>query len=92
MPADGGKCHWETETFLEQLAHAFAQKTQESWKAWKTLLTLQLTMEIIKGSSHCLRWPRKKIAFERIPAAELDRNLCVRTQIIWNMNMEFSHQ
>ena len=82
------KCHEEIETLLEQLAHAFSVKTGESWKAWKTLLTLQLAMEIIKGSSLCLRWPRKKIAFERIPAAELDWNLCVRTQIIgirtWN--------
>ena len=33
MPTDGGECHWETETFLEQVAHAFAQKAQESWKA-----------------------------------------------------------
>ena len=39
LAADGGKCHWETEKLLEQLAHAFPTKTQESWKAWKTLLT-----------------------------------------------------
>ena len=31
MPTDGGKCHWgETDIYLEQLAHAFAQKTRES--------------------------------------------------------------
>ena len=61
LPADGGQIHAEAEDLLKRIAHSYPNKKGGTVKAWTTLLAIEITLEIIKGSSICCRWSRAKV-------------------------------